>query len=90
MASFSGVTFVWFSFVFVFMVSLKPRSLVISPFDMQRRPDSHTCFIICYFCLFGDAAWRMAYGGLKKKMDAAPRLGRNPVSKHQIQPEYGE
>ena len=23
-------------------------------------------------------------------MDAAPELGRNPVSKHQIQPEYGD
>ena len=23
-------------------------------------------------------------------MDAAAELGRNPVSKHQIQPEYGE
>ena len=32
----------------------------------------------------------MAYGGLKKKMDAAAELGRNPVSKHQIQPEYGD
>ena len=24
------------------------------------------------------------------KMDAAAELGRNPVSKHQIQPEYGD
>ena len=31
----------------------------------------------------------MAYGGLNKKMDANAELGRNPVSKHQIQPEYG-
>ena len=30
----------------------------------------------------------MAYGGFI--MDAAAELGRNPVSKHQIQPEYGE
>ena len=30
----------------------------------------------------------MAYGGLNKSMDAAAKLGRNPVSKHQIQPEY--
>ena len=29
----------------------------------------------------------MAYGGFI--MDAA-ELGRNPVSKHQIQPEYGD
>ena len=31
----------------------------------------------------------MAYGGLNRYMDAAAELGRNPVSKHQIQPEYG-
>ena len=24
------------------------------------------------------------------KLDAAAELGRNPVSKHQIQPEYGD
>ena len=27
---------------------------------------------------------------LDKYMDAAAELGRNPVSKHQIQPEYGD
>ena len=32
----------------------------------------------------------MAYGGLNKEMDAAAELGRNPVSKHHIQPEYGD
>ena len=32
----------------------------------------------------------MAYGGLNKLMDAAAELGRNPVSKHQMQPEYGD
>ena len=32
----------------------------------------------------------MAYGGLTTYMDAAAELGRNPVSKHQIQPEYGD
>ena len=31
--------------------------------------------------------WRMA---VKKKMDVAAEIGRNPVSKHQIQREYGE
>ena len=32
----------------------------------------------------------MAYGGLNK-MDTAAELGRDPViSKHQIQPEYGD
>ena len=30
----------------------------------------------------------MAYGGFI--MDAAAELGRNPVSKHQVQPEYGD
>ena len=32
----------------------------------------------------------MAYGGLNLFMDATAELGRNPVSKHQIQPEYGD
>ena len=32
----------------------------------------------------------MAYGGLNKKMNAAAEIERNPVSKHQIQPEYGD
>ena len=32
----------------------------------------------------------MAYGGLNKYMGAAAELGRNPVSKHQIRPEYGD
>ena len=32
----------------------------------------------------------MAYGGKKKYMDAAAELGRNPVGKHQIRPEYGD
>ena len=36
----------------------------------------------------GQTRWRMAV--LNKKMDAAAELGRNPVSKHQIQPEYGD
>ena len=31
--------------------------------------------------------WRFLYN---KWMDAAAEIGRNPVSKHQIQPEYGE
>ena len=29
-------------------------------------------------------------GVLNKYMDAAAELGRNPVSKHQTQPEYGD
>ena len=27
---------------------------------------------------------------LNKYMDAAAELGRNPVSKHQVQPQYGD
>ena len=33
----------------------------------------------------GLTRWRMAVS-----LDAAVELGRNPVSKHQIQPEYGD
>ena len=36
----------------------------------------------------GLTRWRMAV--IDKYMDAAAELGRNPVSKHQIQPEYGD
>ena len=32
----------------------------------------------------------MAYGGLNRYMDATAELGRNLVSKHHIQPEYGD
>ena len=32
----------------------------------------------------------MAYGGSNKYMDAAAELVRNTVTKHQIQPEYGD
>ena len=32
----------------------------------------------------------MAYGVLNRKIDAVAELGRDPVSKHQIQPEYGD
>ena len=32
----------------------------------------------------------MAYGGFIILDAAAAELGRNPVSKHQIQPEYGD
>ena len=32
----------------------------------------------------------MAYGGLNKQTDATVEIGRNPVSKYQIQPEYGD
>ena len=33
----------------------------------------------------GLTRWRMAVS-----LDAAAELGRNPVSKHQIRPEYGD
>ena len=36
----------------------------------------------------GLTPWRMAV--LDVYMDAAAEIGRNPVSKHQIQPEYGD
>ena len=32
----------------------------------------------------------MVYGGLNKQVDTAAEIGRNAVSKHQIQPEYGD
>ena len=34
----------------------------------------------------GLTRWRMAVS----KLDVAAELGKNPVSKHQIQPEYGD
>ena len=34
------------------------------------------------------AQWRLAF--LNIIMDAAAEIGRNPVCKHQIQPEYGD
>ena len=33
---------------------------------------------------------RSRMAALIKQMDAAAELGKNPVSKHQIQPEYGD
>ena len=36
----------------------------------------------------GPTRWRIAV--LNKYMDATAELGRNPVSKHQIQPDYGD
>ena len=32
----------------------------------------------------------MAYGGLNNSMDAAAEIGRNPVSKDRVQPEFGD
>ena len=31
----------------------------------------------------------MSYGSLNNLMDATTKIGRNPVRKNQIQPEYG-
>ena len=31
----------------------------------------------------------MVYGGSNKGMNPVAELGRNPISKHHIQPEYG-
>ena len=46
MTSFSGVTFVLFCFVFVFMfITLKPQPFVQPSYDMQA-PRSRTCFYI--------------------------------------------
>ena len=36
----------------------------------------------------GQTRWRMAV--TNEQMDAAVELGRNPVSKHRIKPEYGD
>ena len=36
----------------------------------------------------GLTRWRMAV--INEQMDAAAELGRNLLSKHQIQPEYGD
>ena len=55
MTSFSGVTFVLLCFVFIFMLSLKPRPFVQSFFDMQA-PDSHTCFF--FFSTLFYFIWR--------------------------------
>ena len=38
----------------------------------------------------GGGSFNYLYILRNKEMDAAAELGRNPVSKHQIQPEYGD
>ena len=52
MTSFSGVTFVLFCFVFVFMLSLKPLPFVQSSFDMHTRALSlrHDNLVSGYEC----------------------------------------
>ena len=63
MTSFSGVTFVLFCFVFVFMLSLKSRSFVQSSFvqssfDMQAPRNPHVFLSSSFsFNLFGDIAF---------------------------------
>ena len=48
MTSFSGVPFVLFCFVFVFMLSLKPRPFVQSSFDMQAPRHPHVFFFLFF------------------------------------------
>ena len=52
------------------------RISAVSAIGSQLRDPIHS----------GLTQWRMAV--LNEYMDAAPELGRNPVSKHQIQPAY--
>ena len=54
--SFSGVTFVSFCFVFVFMLSLKPRPFVQSSFDMATPIATHVSFF--FFLSF---IWRCRF-----------------------------
>ena len=49
MTSFSGVAFVLFCFVFVFMLSLKPRPFVQSSFDMQASTPMATRVSFSFF-----------------------------------------
>ena len=94
-----------FASFFVSMISLKPRPFFQSSFDIIcTRSDSHTMcfFFFVFFFPFsffpylemslpidpGLTRWRMAV--LNKCVGATAELGGNPVSKHQIQPEYGD
>ena len=54
MASFYGVSFLLFCFVFVFMLTLRRGPSSNRP-SICRRPDSHTCF---FFLLFFFFIWR--------------------------------
>ena len=49
MTSFSGVTLVLFCFVFVFMLSLKPRPFVKSFFDIMQVPRWPYLFLLLFF-----------------------------------------
>ena len=57
--AFSGVTFVLFCFVFVFMLSLKPRPFIQSFFILRYAGASIATrvFFLSSFCLFGDVAF---------------------------------
>ena len=58
MTSFSGVTFVLFCFVFVFMLSLKPRPFVQSSFGMQAPRKPHVfIFIFLEMSFFPSIFW---------------------------------
>ena len=56
MTFFTGVTFVLFCFIFVFMLLLKPRPFVQSSFDMQAPRQPHV--ILVFFILF---IWRCRF-----------------------------
>ena len=66
MSSFSGVTVVLFCFVFVFLLSLKPRLFVQSLLDIHAPRQPHAvpqqlsapffCFFVL-FCFFGNVAF---------------------------------
>ena len=58
MTSFSGVTFVLFCFVFVFMLSLKPRPLVQSSLDTQVPRVATRVFSVFFPLLF---IWRCRF-----------------------------
>ena len=59
-------------------------SIHIIPDNLHTFVTSSLAYHICLTEL--GARWRMTV--LYKQMDAAAELGRNPVSKHQIQLEY--
>ena len=56
MTSFSGVTFILFCFVFVFMIYLQPRPFVQSFFDIQAPRQPHV--FLSFFLLF---IWRCRF-----------------------------
>ena len=66
MTSFSGVTFVLFCFVFVSMLSLKPRPFVQSSFDMQAALIATRVSFL--FFLFVVVVWRYDVASSESKI----------------------